>query len=191
MPAPVNPKYAAFCREYMIDRCGARAAERVGYSPRHSKQTAHELLQREDVQSYLAELAAAYLAEVQQDAVSVLRLVVTQANTGLGDFVRIREDGEPVIDLSRATKEQLDTLQEITVETFMDGGDEDSREVRRIKLKAGDRHKPIDRLWEYTKLAAIHAETQANALASAIDQLARVRGSSMPVSRETDDEGDA
>lgn len=179
MPSLKLPKREAFCLEYMKDRIGTQAAIRAGYAPAHAHSTAHELLQLPEVQARIAELAAAYLAEVQQDAVSVLRLVVNGAHTGLSSFLTFEND-EPQIDLAKATPEQIDTLQEITIESYVEPG-EDGRKVKRVKIKAGDRNKSIDRLWEFTQLAAVHARTQADALASAIDQLARVRGSSMPI----------
>ena len=185
-----NPKREKFCQEWCRTREGKAAAIGAGYSPKTARSTAYEL-RRDDplVQERIAELDAEYLAEVQRDAANVLRMTLAQAETGLGAFLRFDEHGDPVIDLASATREQIDTLGEVTVETYVEPG-EGGRAVKRVKIKAGDRNKAIDRLWGYTRLDATQAETEAGALASAIDQLARVRGSSMPVNRG-DDEGEA
>lgn len=192
MSALKNHKHEAFCQEYLRDRNAKAAAIRVGYSERSATSTGFDLLQRDDIKERIAELSAAYLAEVRKDAASVLRMIVTQAETGLGTFISFRADGDPFIDLSAASKAQLDTLQEVTIETYMEGNGEGAREVKRVKIKAGDRLKAIDKLWEYTSLAKTHEDDKASALVAAIDQLARARGSAMPIGNPApQDEDDA
>lgn len=187
-----NHKHEAFCQEYLRDRNAKAAAIRVGYSERSATSTGFDLLQRDDIKERIAELSAAYLAEVRKDAASVLRMIVTQAETGLGTFIAFQEDGDPFIDLSRASKAQLDTLQEVTIETYMKGKGAAAREVKRVTIKAGDRLKAIDKLWEYTSLAKAHEDDKASALVAAIDQLARARGSAMPIGNPAhQDEDDA
>src|SRR5688572_12806547 len=49
-----NEKHKRFCEEYLIDLNGAQAAIRAGYAEERARITASELLDREDIQEYLA-----------------------------------------------------------------------------------------------------------------------------------------
>lgn len=59
----LDPKRARFVAEYRIDRNGAAAAIRAGYSKRRAKQTAHDLLECEDVKAAVAEVEAEVIAD--------------------------------------------------------------------------------------------------------------------------------
>ena len=50
----MNTKQAAFVHEYLIDRNGAAAAVRAGYSQNAARQIAHRLLTNDDVAAALA-----------------------------------------------------------------------------------------------------------------------------------------
>ena len=50
----MNAKQAAFVQEYLIDRNGAGAAVRAGYSQRTARQIAHKLLTKPDVAAAVA-----------------------------------------------------------------------------------------------------------------------------------------
>jgi phage terminase small subunit len=51
----MTPKQKAFVREYLIDLCATKAAERVGYSGKHVKKTACELMAKPEIQAAIAE----------------------------------------------------------------------------------------------------------------------------------------
>jgi len=51
----MNPKQARFVQEYLIDRNGAAAAVRAGYSPRTARSIAHELLTFPDIAAAVRE----------------------------------------------------------------------------------------------------------------------------------------
>ena len=184
MPALKNDKHEAFCREYMIDRSIRQATIRAGYSPHSASTTGNRLMAMPTVKERLSELAAEYLAEVQQDAARVLREMVLTAMTGLDAFVRVNADGDPYVDMSEVTPDQLRVLTEISVDDVVeDRGEEGQRTVRKVKIKAGDRMKALERLWGFVKLAEPEKQTEASAFANAIAQLART-GSAMPIKRD-------
>lgn len=184
MPALKNTKHELFCQEYLIDQSATKAAIRAGYATKSAHAQGYDLKQRPEVKERIAELAAERIAEVRENQLGVLNLYVTQAKTGMSSFLRFVEGADdPYIDLNQATPEQLDTLQEVTIETYIEPGD-DGKAVKRIKIKAGDRLKAMEKLWQFTSLAKPHEDDKAGALASAIDQLARARGSAMPVGRQ-------
>lgn len=54
----MNERHQRFVDEYTLDLCGAAAARRAGYSKARARQTAHDLLQRDDIQQAIAERQA-------------------------------------------------------------------------------------------------------------------------------------
>lgn len=66
----------AFCREYIIDLNGAKAAERAGYSIKTARQKACELLSNPDIQQRVSELKQERNERNQIDADYVLRQAV-------------------------------------------------------------------------------------------------------------------
>lgn len=63
-----SPKRKLFAREYVIDRNGAAAARRCGYSAKAAKQQAFALLQDPDVQEEIAALEAEIAARANLNA---------------------------------------------------------------------------------------------------------------------------
>lgn len=202
MPFLKNPKHEAFAREYLVDRNATQAAIRAGYSVRSAHATAYDLMQREDVKARISELAAAYLAEVQEDAASVLREMVGLAMFDLGDVLewgteQVLDDngmpislpsGEPLMRpvITPVHSRDLTPMQRRAIKSVS------MSEKGTFKIELHDRMAALNKLWEFTRLSKAQAETEATALVSAIDQLARSSGSSMPVSaKPADSEGDA
>lgn len=56
----------------------------------------------------------------------------------MGHYIRV-VDGDPVVDLSNCTPEQLAAVGEVTVEDFLDGRGDNAREVRKVKFKLLDK----------------------------------------------------
>jgi phage terminase small subunit len=46
---PFTDKQKAFIREYLVDKCGAKAAVRAGYAPAQARKTACELLKKPEI----------------------------------------------------------------------------------------------------------------------------------------------
>jgi hypothetical protein len=61
-------------------------------------------------------------------------------------------------EISEFSRDQAAALQEITVETFMDGRGEDAREVRRVKFKLADKRAALVDLGRHHKLFTDKAE---------------------------------
>lgn len=69
----MTPKQEAFVREYLIDLCATKAAERVGYSGKHVKKTACELMAKPEIQAAIAKAQAERAERVDDSADEVLR----------------------------------------------------------------------------------------------------------------------
>lgn len=68
----MNPKQAAFVREYLVDCNGTQAAIRAGYSPRTANVQAAELLTKPDIR---AAVEAGKKAKVAETGVTKARVV--------------------------------------------------------------------------------------------------------------------
>lgn len=84
--------HARFVQEYLIDRNGAAAAVRAGYSRHTARQIAYELLTRLDV----AELVHAGEAEIAADAKVTRAAVLTGLQEAI-DIARARSDPSAMI----------------------------------------------------------------------------------------------
>jgi phage terminase small subunit len=148
-------KQARFVELYLAGGNAAEAYREAYSSAAPSRSVAregHRLLKHPKIAPFLAEAEAkarAVLVEAANHyAVSRERNVAELAHiayANLEDFTR-QVGEERVIDLSGATRDQLAALQEITVEDYLDGRGKDARQVRRTKIKLGDKQGAIERL---------------------------------------------
>src|SRR5580700_3152709 len=148
-------KQARFVELYLAGGNAAEAYRQAYSSTAPSRSVAregHRLLKHPKIAPFLAEAEAkarAVLVEAaNRYAVSRERNVAELAHiayANLEDFTR-QVGEERVIDLSGATRDQLAALQEITVEDYLDGRGKDARQVRRTKIKLGDKQGAIERL---------------------------------------------
>ena len=119
----LTPKQAAFVREYLVDRNGAQAAIRAGYSRKAARQQGSRLLAHGDVREAV-DKAQAKLAEVTEvDAAWVLRKLTHEAQIAdhaasrirateligkhIGMFVERREQGGPG-EFANLTEDELE-----------------------------------------------------------------------------------
>jgi phage terminase small subunit len=57
-----------------------------------------------------------------------------------------------LVDVSQLTREQTAAIQEVTVDTYMDGAGENAREVKRVKFKLGDKRGALVALGRHHRL---------------------------------------
>jgi len=88
--AKLTPKQEAFCREYLVDLCGAKAAVRAGYSPRSAKQAALELLGNPEIQGNVRALMDERAARVRFDADEILRDLADMWRADVNDVCELR-----------------------------------------------------------------------------------------------------
>ncbi len=88
----MNAKQAAFVQEYLIDRNGAGAAVRAGYSRRAARQIAHKLLTNADV----AAAVAAGEAQMARGA-EITRQKVLEGLQEAIELARARSDASAMI----------------------------------------------------------------------------------------------
>lgn len=137
--ARLSPKQARFSREYLIDLNATQAAIRAGYSAHTADRQGHRLLRNAEVKRAIAKGQKTLAKKTAITAEKVLAEMALIGFSNMQDFIRISQDGEPIIDLSALTREQAAALSETIVEDFIEGRGENARAVRRVKIKLHDK----------------------------------------------------
>jgi Terminase small subunit len=88
----MNEKQTRFVQEYLVDRDGAAAAVRAGYSPRTARQQAYDLLTRPDIAEAVCEGEAEIAAKAQ-----LTRKVVMHGFLDAIGLARLRADAGAMI----------------------------------------------------------------------------------------------
>ncbi|PUB87059.1 MAG: terminase small subunit [gamma proteobacterium symbiont of Ctena orbiculata] len=83
----LNQKQQRFCREYVIDFNGTRAAIAAGYSKKSARQTAHENLTKPDIQKALVELISERNDRLRMQSDDVLIRLVEEADAKFSDLL--------------------------------------------------------------------------------------------------------
>lgn len=114
--------------------------------PRSISHRASQILQHPIVRGYLAEADRVAQEQIQgaiaHYALSKERVVLELARMGfsnMSDYIKVTTGGDPYIDISGCTTDQLAAISEIQTEDYVDGRGEDAREVKKIKIKLHDK----------------------------------------------------
>lgn len=155
MAALANAKHEAFARAIVEGKSGRDAYCGCGYKP-HNDNTADacasRLLATAKVAARVAELKSEVAAQVVSKKVMDLTEVLEElSKIGRGSIHNYIAAGgdysNEVIDALRdLTPEHAAAVQELTVETYMDGGGDDAREVKKVKLKLHDKRGALSEL---------------------------------------------
>lgn len=144
-----TPKQQRFIEEYPVDLNASAAAGRAGYSKKTAGQAGHRLLKKVEIQRAIQNRVGKFTARADVTVERILSELSKIGFANLGDYFRISKEGEPFIDLSDITEDQSAALQEILVEDFTDGRGDNSRNVRRVKIKMLDKCPALDKLGKY------------------------------------------
>lgn len=129
-------------------------AVRRGARPSDVSARGAAMLQLPRVQAAISERAKALCDKFELDQNRVLKEVANIAFSNMAHYLHLTPDGDPYISLANCTYEQLAAISEVTVEDFTEGRGDDSRNVRRIKLKL---HKKLEGLEKVIKLLQMYA----------------------------------
>jgi phage terminase small subunit len=139
MPALENPNHERFCLEYVKDRNATQAAVRAGYSSNAARQQGSRLLTNVAIKARVDELLGRIADRLEISAANVLGELAKLGFANMDDYVRVVEGGDAVVDLSNMDRDKWAAVQEITVDSYTEGGGEDAREVKRVKFKLSDK----------------------------------------------------
>jgi phage terminase small subunit len=142
----LTPKQRKFCSEYVVDLNATQAAIRAGYSAKTARSQASDLLTKPDIQEGIREAQKALASTLSITPEKVLKEWGNIAFANMQDFTRVTPEGDPYVDLSECTREQMAALSETQVEDFTEGRGDDARNVRRVKIKFHSKTQALDAL---------------------------------------------
>ncbi|CAA2108957.1 hypothetical protein MBUL_04450 (plasmid) [Methylobacterium bullatum] len=143
---PLTDKQDRFVSEYLVDLNATQAAKRAGYSARTAAAIGAENLGKPEIQAAIAEAQARTRARLEITREQIAAEYAKLGFSNMADYMRVGEDGDPVLNFADLTRDQAAALAEVTVEDFKDGRGEDARDVRRVRFKLSDKRASLDSL---------------------------------------------
>jgi phage terminase small subunit len=163
-----------FCREYVIDLNGTRAAIAAGYSEKGAGVRSAELLNRRSVQQRLDQLKSARASKLDVKAERVIEELARLAFSNMADYMEIDAEGKPIgLNISKLSRDQAAAIQEISEDTTGGAGDGERRLVLRTKFKLADKIKALELLGRH--LALFQDNLKITGLEGLADKLNQVR----------------
>lgn len=174
-----NARQEAFAQGIAVGGLTLEAAyAKAGYKP--CRKAASRLRKTEAVQERIIELLNRSAERTGVTLDRVLERYAEIAFAGMSKFLRISPDGDPIIDLSKCSEAELDLLAETTTEDFSEGRGEDSRNVRRVKIKMLDTMKALEALGKHLGMGDKARNETTDRLTEALMQI-NARGSAAPI----------
>jgi phage terminase small subunit len=144
-----NSRHEAFARAILQGKSGREAYIAAGYKAAGAEANASRLIRNDKVSARIAELKG----KAAEGAVATARQVLEElTRIGLANIRDYVGAHGQVVDVSQLTREQTAAIQEVTVDTYMDGGGENPREVKKVKFKLADKRAALVALGRHHKL---------------------------------------
>ena len=113
----------------------------------------NKLLQQDHVRSYVKEMREEIKARLTLTKDAVLEELTKIAMSNMVDFLVIGRDGQPAgYDLSGLSREQYAAIQEMTIDTYVEGKGDDALAVKSVKLKLAPKLGALEALGKHFKL---------------------------------------
>lgn len=154
----LNPRDQRFIDEYLIDLDPQRAALAAGYAKTTARSKAYQWVSDSKHKPHVYEaIERAKTERANRTGITADRVLIELGKLGfanLADYFHLTPHGEPVIDLTQATRDQLAALTEIQVDDFVDGRGENTRDVKRVRIRMADKKAALDLLAKHLGLYA-------------------------------------
>lgn len=148
----LNYRQELFAREYLVDLNATKAAIRAGYSAKTAGQIGERLLKNVVIAKKVQRAMDARAKRIDITADAVLQELAKIAFANTLDYVRVLDDGSVVVDMSKATRDQMAALCEVTSEVYLEGSGDAAKEVKRVKFKMADKRGALVDLGRNLKL---------------------------------------
>lgn len=169
----LTPKQVLFVAEYQIDTNATKAAVRAGYSPKTAKSQGQRLLTNVDVKAAIDKKLEKREQRLDITADRVLQELAKSGFANMLDYMTLTKDGEAFVDFSKLTRDQAAAIQEITVEEYVEGKGDDSRNVKRTKFKLMDKNGSLQMLGRHFKMFTDKVEHSGEIKTASDEELKR------------------
>lgn len=170
----LNLKQQRFVLAYLRLVNATQAAKEAGYSAKTAGSQGSALMKHPDVQTALQEKKQAQFRRLHMDADELLALIAQQARNPIANMIHVTPDGDPYLDLNKASAADLQHITEVTIEDFTDGREIDdegkviSRDVRKVKIKVASPDAARTTLAKHLNLLKDTVKIEADGAFSAI-----------------------
>ena len=144
-----NSRHEAFVRALLEGKSARAAYIAAGYKAAGAEANASRLIRNHKVAARITELKAKAAEGAVATARQVLEELTKIGLANMQDYVGPRGQ---VVDVSELTREQTAAIQEVTVDTYLDGDGENAREVKKVRLKLADKRAALVDLGRHHKL---------------------------------------
>jgi len=118
-----------------------------------SRLEGNKLLLEPHIKDYVRHMREEIKARLLLTRDVVLEELTKLATSNMVDFLVIGQNGQPEgYDFSGLSREQYAAIQEMTIDTYMDGKGEDAQRVKQVKLKLAPKQAALDSLGKHFKL---------------------------------------
>jgi len=170
----------AFIESFIELRHQTKAYIAAGYAAKGAPTNAARLIAKDHIQKALKLAEAEIRARLAPTVDRIIENLARMGFVGMSKFMRVDEFGNPSIDLSACTQSELDLVQEMTTETYVEGGGEAAREVKKVRIKLYDRMKALEKMGQHLGMFKGAEEETVDALGALLKDII-ARGSAIPV----------
>lgn len=140
----LNERQSRFVDEYLKDLNATQAYIRAGYAKDGAAPSAAKLLTNTKIAEEVSRRRKIQGSQLSITAERIMNEIAKVAFGSLGDIITIHADGSASFNLADATPDHIAALSSYQVEEFMDGGGDDARPVRRMKITQHDKLKALE-----------------------------------------------
>ena len=144
----LTPKEDRFVSEYLLDYNGAAAARRAGYGTGNPRAQAYQLMQKPEIQTALAEAAAARRKQNEATVDRVVQELSWMAFSRLEDY-ELGDEREPIRVKPGVPAEAMRAVSSVKTRLLQTMGEDEDGEPS-IKLLSAELH-----LWDKNKAASL------------------------------------
>lgn len=132
-----------FIVEYVANGNATRSAIAAGYSENSARQQGSDLLSNPAVAAEIARRKEAVDRKVMKKFEVTREWIVEElaklARSNMADFTAFDAEGNPVLDFSDVSRDQMAAVREITSEVYTEGRGDDAQRVKRTKFSLYDK----------------------------------------------------
>jgi len=181
-PRPLTHKQRKLVDEYFVDFNKSAAARRAGYSvssveePKHRGKGFEHPAVKKEIERRQAKVQAKY--DLNEDWVIQRLMRIADAGAILAKFKKVEPDGTLSWNFKGATQEELAVINDLSVETYVEGRGDGAREVKKFKIGVSDVKGALDSLCR--RLGLFQDKMQLSGDAALVERLQNARTRSAP-----------
>ena len=137
MPVLPNAKHERFAQAIAKGKSASEAYVLAGYAENDSN--AARLNGNERIRNRIEEILSRAAEKVAIDKAKVLEELAKIGFSNMLDYIQIGDDGLPIADFSKLTRDQAAAISEVIVETRTERQGEETVPIRKVRFKLADK----------------------------------------------------